>query len=241
METKMCDIHAHIVYGVDDGARNIDMSLEMLRRACEQGARNIVCTPHSYGNIKQYFKNLKTLQIQTEKENIKINLYSGCEIYCDDDNIHRIIVELNIGKLPTINKTPYILVEFNPYASTSEIIYCVRQLQQQGYKIIIAHIERYPSLFAESKWIPLLQEMGCLFQINIYSIYDERKAQIKTFAQKLLKEKCVSFLGSDAHRTEHRPYMIKNGINYLHDYFDNKYIEDICYNNAEYILNIKKE
>lgn len=241
MKYNINDIHSHVVYGVDDGARNLDMSIEMLRNAHMQGVRNIVCTPHSYGDIKQYLKNIKTLQEQIKKENINVNLYSGCEIYCDEGNINRIIVELNLGSIPTINKTKYVLVEFNPYADANEIIKCVRLLREHGYKIIIAHVERYYNLSKEDRWLSLLKEWGCLFQVNAYSVFDERDLQIKMFAQKLLKEKYVTFLGSDAHRTNHRPYMIANGIDYICKNCDEEYARDICYRNAENLLNIEKE
>lgn len=238
MKTNITDVHSHIIYGIDDGARNLNMSIEMLRNAYEQGVRNIICTPHSYGDIKQYHKSIKILQEQIKMENIDINLYSGCEIYCDDCNINRVIVELNNGVIPTINNTKYVLVEFYPYADAKEIVDCVRLLRKNNYKIIIAHIERYSNLSEDDRWLLLLRKYGCLFQINAYSLFDERNIQIKAFAQKLLKEKYVTFLGSDAHRTNHRPYMIKNGIEYIYQNCDKEYADDICYKNAENLLNI---
>lgn len=239
MRHKINDIHSHVIYGLDDGAKNLDMSIEMLRNAYQQGTRNIVCTPHSYCDVKQYFKNIQTVQEQMKKENININLHPGCEIYCDDCNINRVIVELNNGVIPTINNTRYILVEFYTHANAKEIIDCIRLLRENNYKIIIAHVERYSSLFEDDKWLMLLKKWGCFFQINAYSVFDERDIQIKAFAQKLLKEKYVTFLGSDAHRTSHRPYMIKNGIDYIYKNCDKEYADDICYKNAENLLNIK--
>ena len=178
-------------------------------------------------------------KINELKENVNIDLYSGCEIYCDSENINTVITELNNKLIPTINNTQYILVEFFPYARADEIVDCVKQLCKHNYKIIIAHVERCLDLFKEEKWIPMLQQLGCYFQINAYSIFDERDLRIKTFAQKLLKEKSVTFLGSDAHRTTHRPYMIQNGLNYVYENCDEEYAKDICYRNAESLLNIK--
>ena len=239
MKYKINDIHSHVVYGADDGSKNLNMSIELLRTAYQQGVRNIVCTPHSDGDIEQYFNNIKILKGQLKKENININLHYGCEVYCDDCNINHVIYELNSGLLPTINQTQYILVEFYPYAEAKEIINCVKALQANSYKIIIAHIERYYNLFKDNKSLELLIQLGCLFQINAYSVFDESNIQIKKFSRRLLKEKYVTFLGSDAHRTNHRPYMIKNGIEYIYTICDKEYADDICYNNAENLLNIK--
>ena len=241
MKENITDIHSHIVYGVDDGAKNLSMSIEMLRSAYRQGVRNIVCTPHSDGDVVKYHKNIEDLRWKTKVEGININLYSGCEIYCDDCNINEVIAELNSGILPTINNTKYVLIEFYPYADTKEIINCVKLLHENNYKTIIAHVERYFNLTNDNVCLARLKEHGCLFQINAYSIFDERNDQIRTFAQKLLKEKCVTFLGSDAHRTNHRPYMIANGIEYIYKICDEEYADNICYRNANKILNINKE
>ena len=239
MKYKINDIHSHIVYGVDDGSKNLNMSIDILRNAYNQGARNIVCTSHSDGDVRQYFKNIKILKEQLKKENIDIGLYYGCEVYCDDCNINDVISELNGGIIPTINNTRYVLVEFYPYAETKEIINCIRILRNNGYKIIIAHVERYYNLFKDSKSLELLRLWGCLFQVNAYSIFDEKDIQIKNFAQKLLQEKHVAFLGSDSHRTNHRPYMIANGVEYIYTICDKEYADNICYKNAEILLNIK--
>ena len=239
MKYKIHDIHSHILYGVDDGANSLDMSIDMLRNAYNQGARSIICTSHSDSNMQQYFKNLKSLQEHLTTESINMNLYSGCEIYCDSDNIDSVIAKLNNGSLPTINNTKYILVEFFPYADADEILYCIKLLLEHNYKIVIAHIERYFGLHKDQKWTSILKKLGCHFQVNAYSVFDERDLQVKMFAQKLLKEKLVTFLGSDAHKISHRPYMINNGINYIEENCDDDYIQDVCYRNAENLLNIK--
>ena len=75
-------------------------------------------------------------------------------------------------------------------------------------------------------------------QINAYSLVDETNENIKRHARKLLKEKCVTFIGSDAHRTDHRAYMIKHGIDYIYNNCDVAYANDICYKNAERVLNM---
>ena len=121
MKVNITDIHSHIAYGIDDGAKNLSMSMDMLKSAYKQGVRNIVCTPHSDGDIAKCYNNIETLRTQVKAEGVDISLYSGCEIYCDDYNIHEVIAELNGGILPTINNTKYVLIEFYPYASTKEI------------------------------------------------------------------------------------------------------------------------
>ncbi len=238
MENKICDIHTHIVPEIDDGARNLEMSIEIMRTAYAQGTRNIVCSSHNWGNMEMYAEKLEELRRHAKEENIDIKFYPGCEIGCDYPLVEKIITDLDSGRIPTINRTSYTLVEFYPHAHADNILKCVKYIQAHGYKTIIAHMERYADLFAEAKWIPLLQEMGCLIQINAYSIQDTTDLQTKAFARQLLKEERVTFIGSDAHRTDHRPYMIENGIEYIYQHCDGKYAKDICYKNAERILKL---
>ena len=235
---KICDLHTHIVPNIDDGSLDLTMSVKMLKSAYTQGIRSVVCTSHSYGNIEEYHKNLKSLKSIIKRENININLYSGCEIFCNTNNINTVIYKLNNDEICTINQTKYVLIEFDSYATGIEITDCVKQIINNGYKIIIAHVERYKNLFTNDIWFNSLCEMGCLFQVNAYSFQDESKCNIRAAAKWLLKTGRVSFIGSDAHRTNHRPYMIKNGIDYILKNCDDEYVKDILYRNAKRILDI---
>lgn len=238
MVYKVFDVHSHIVPNVDDGSLNVDMSINMLRTAYKQGVRSIMCTSHDSCILDTYIKNLNKLQKRVIKENVDIKLYRGCEIYCDGNNTNEIINKLNSGNILTMNKTKYVLIEFNPCEIANIILRCVKNICSAGYIPIIAHTERYFELSMCSKYITLLQEYGCLFQINAYSIVNESDQEIKSFAIKLLNRKVVSFIGSDAHRTNHRNYIINDGINYIYNHYDSEYAKDVCYRNAQYMLNL---
>lgn len=239
MKNKICDIHAHIVPAIDDGAVDLNMAIEMLRSAYKQGVRSIICTSHSYFDMERYMKNFKILRSWAKKENIDIDLYSGCEVYGSLYTVEDLVLKLNSKTLPTINETKYVLVEFNPNTSANGIVDYITELHKYDYNAILAHTERYPSLFEDRNWISLLQKEGCLLQINAYSLQNESSKQRRDFARKLLTEKCVTFVGSDAHRTTHRPYAIKDGVDYIYTHCDIEYAKDICYRNARYILDIE--
>lgn len=239
MEHKVYDVHAHIIPGMDDGASDFNMAVDILRAAYAQGARSVICTSHGGCNIKQYLINFEELKRHTQRENIKINLYSGCEIYCNYNIISAVVERLRRKELLTINETAYVLVEFDPNVLVSEIVYCIKFLHDHGYKTILAHTERYVNLSVGGIWIKILHQMGCLFQINAYSFYDTCDEQMKCFARWMLKEKYVTFVGSDVHHIDYRRYAIKNGVNYVYQNCNTEYVKDICYRNAENILNIK--
>lgn len=239
MKNKICDIHAHIVPAIDDGAIDLNMGIEMLRSAYKQGVRSIVCTSHSYCYIERYAKNLEILNAWAKREDIDIDLYSGCEVYANLYAIEDLVACLDKKIFPTINGTKYVLMEFNPSTSANEIVSYIAELHKYGYKTILAHTERYPNLFEDYRWIPTLQQEGCLLQVNAYSFKNESKKQIRDFARKLLSEKRITFIGSDAHRTTHRPYAVQDGVCDIYENCDAEYAKDICYRNAERILNIK--
>ena len=238
MNYKVHDIHAHIVPAIDDGAINFNMSMEMLKMAHFQGTRAIVCTSHDGFDIEDYYQNLNILRKQTKKSNFDIKLFTGCEVYCSKKYIYQIIAELDNKQFLTMNETQYVLIEFNPYVDPEEIVYCVMMLHRYGYNTIIAHVERYHNLFQDNKWINILQELDCLFQINAYSLVNETNESIKFRARKLLMERRISFIGSDAHRTDRRTYMTNDGVEYIYQHCDKEYAKDICYRNAERILNM---
>ena len=138
-----------------------------------------------------------------------------------------------------MNNTKYILIEFSPYAAANQIVYYASCVVKHGYIPILAHVERYASLFENNKWISTLRDVGCHLQINAYSLQNERNVRIKDCVRKLLAENKVSFAGSDAHRTNHRPYNIESGIDYIYKNCTKEYADNICYKNAEKLLNLK--
>ena len=235
---NICDIHSHVIPQIDDGAVDLNMSIQMLRDAYNQGTRSILCTSHSYGNMIRYYENFNMLEKEVKRQNINISLYTGCEIYCSNYNIDAVIKDLRSNKLLTMNNTKYVLIEFDTVVSISEIVTCIGKIINNGFKVIVAHVERYKNLFKDIEVIAFLKGIGCLFQVNGYSLWNERNNNIRSVAQWMLKEELVSFVGSDAHQTTHRPYAIKNGVDYIFETCNVQYAKSVCYDNAKQILNI---
>lgn len=237
---RMIDIHSHMLFGIDDGTRGIEMSLEMLRSAYKQGVTDVFCTSHSHGSLDKYQKNFQLLKERVEMENIPITLHRGCEIYCSYSKgyLQDIIDSVHAGTYPTLADSPYILIEFDPYEDADSIEACVRFIQAQApaYKLVIAHIERCKPLRIAWNTIEKLCSLGCFFQINAYSLQEESSDAIKSFARKLLAKGYVTFLGSDAHRPDHRPPAVENGIKYVYANCTKEYAEAVCYKNAETLL-----
>ncbi len=108
----MIDTHSHILFGIDDGARNINESINILKKASTNGITDIILTPHYVPNSKYNCNNqdkqrlLNNLKEELIKNNIDINLYLANEVYLDLE-----ISNLLENDISTINGSKYILIE----------------------------------------------------------------------------------------------------------------------------------
>ena len=234
---RLFDTHAHAVFGVDDGASDMEMSIAMIRDAYKQGVTDIVCASHSWGDTHLYSGHFHELKEKLHELCIPVALHYGAEIACAKELLPQVIADIQKGKVHEILSSKYVMVEFPIDAPTDEILYCIKQITiQTNAKVILAHAERYKYLAADPKTVKLLQFMGCLFQINAYSLSETDNHKVRLFANWLLKNKLVSFVGSDMHQTNHRPPKVKTGVDYIYQHCDKAYADAICFGNAESLL-----
>lgn len=231
------DTHGHYVYGIDDGAANIEMALQMIRSAREQGVRAIICTSHSWGDFGKYKKHFEELRKRVILEKIDAQLYLGTEIECCEWTLPQTFEKLRAGIMHPLGNSKYILLEFDTDIGAKELLCYVKQLSEDtGYIPVIAHVERYPSLDEDPGALNVLKNWGIPLQINAYSLVEEKNQNVRDFARKLLEHKLVTFIGSDAHRLDHRPPNIQSGVEYIYANCDIAYANDVCYHNAEKML-----
>ena len=109
----MTDLHSHVLYGVDDGSEGLEMSLEMLQMASDNGTHHLVLTPHC--NVPDGYLNYMSSTIigryekikqEVERRHINIQVYLGMEVYASDD-----VDELvKAGEIIPLNKTRNLLI-----------------------------------------------------------------------------------------------------------------------------------
>lgn len=229
----------HLIPGVDDGAENMEMALAMMIRAKQQGILQIIATPHS--EVFRYSKEggkiiFKRLVDATAKVCPDVKLYLGCEVYCEARIMDQVLEDLNTGRYPTMNGSEYVLMEFSMYVEPEGALSCVEAMVNAGYKPIIAHMERYRYLCDNMDLVNRFRALGALIQINVYSLFDEDKDSIKNWARRLVQERKADFLGTDAHRTYHRPPSAEMGLNWLYENADQEYADAIAWGNAHTLL-----
>ena len=132
-----------------------------------------------------------------------MTLYLGTEILYEEG----VIDLLKSGEIRTMNGTRYVLVEFNVRTPFRQIREAIRLLSEARFRPIIAHVERYQSLTKRMERIEEMIDMKALLQMNISSVDGGFLNENKRWCRKLLKEGCITFLGTDAHNVDSRaPY-----------------------------------
>ncbi len=231
------DIHSHILPGMDDGAKNMAQTLEMLRVAQAEGIDRIIATPHykmgrfgaSTAKIKEVIAAVKAA---AAAEGIDIAIYPGNEIYYHSELEER----LENGRIATLNDTDTVLVEFSPTDSYTYIRNALDDVMSMGYQPILAHIERYQCMVKTPSHAADLKDMGVLIQMNADSATGETGFLIKRYCHTLLKEQLVDFMGTDAHSPLKRRPAMEKCAGMLYKKYPRGYADQILFQNAEEIL-----
>lgn len=214
MKRSITDIHMHIIPGVDDGAIDFKMSLEMIEEAYKQGVRNIFCTSHNVyekEDIERYKSKFFMLKKMSESLYHDLNLFMGCELLCAGEYMEDILYGLEVGVFLPLGDSKFVLIELYPDATPQEAELIVESMIGAGWKPILAHAERYPALF-EGQILQELINLGAMIQVNLYSLEEEINESVKERARHLVNNRLAHFVGSDSHRTNYRPPEYETGI-----------------------------
>ncbi|MDO4742782.1 MAG: hypothetical protein Q4B04_01950 [bacterium] len=222
------DTHSHVLPGLDDGARNLEESLKLLRILKKQNVDVVVATPHFYDGNEAFEDYLARRQSAYDavKECLTDDmpeLYLGCEVkyFRGISNIPE-IRKLRIGN------SDYILLEL-PYRSlTPSEIYEISDLKYSlGLTPILAHVERYIRFSGFSRILELLKEGEVLAQINAEKLDKIKK---RRRVNKLVKLGVISLLGSDTHSIKYRPPTVNMFFEGLDRKIRASFVKDIEYN-----------
>jgi tyrosine-protein phosphatase YwqE len=197
------DMHSHFIPGIDDGARTLDDSVTLIRRMHELGYKKLITTPHIqhefFRNTPEIILNgLEKVRGALKSENIPVDLEAAAEYLLDDGFEEK----ASQGNLLTFSGK-YLLVElsyFNPHPNLKTFVF---NLQVDGYKVILAHPERYTYWFSDFSKYEDLKDRGVFFQINLVSLAGFYPDPVKKMAEKLMEKGMIEFVGSDMHNTNY--------------------------------------
>lgn len=198
----MIDFHSHILPGIDDGSRDVEMSLQMLSMLKAQGVSTVAATSHFYATERTPQHFLERRQEAFDKLNASL-----------DEDAPEILLGAEVLYFPGICRmemlpelclqgTDLLLLEM-PFTSWSDhMIREVREIARSGrFTLVLAHIERYYDKQPTSVWDELLEE-GVLMQSNasFFLPFATRRKALR-----LLKEGRIHLLGTDCHNVTSRP------------------------------------
>lgn len=238
----MIDFHSHILHGVDDGSKDEDMTVDMLKLAKKSGTKGIVATPHFFrGRFQVPYEEVKKevakLKILAKNKDIDIEIYCGQEVYYNS----RILESFQCGDIGAIENSRYMLIEFPLREfSVDEAINDIYELQLKGVVPIIAHPERYKKFIEAPELINIFIEEGFLFQLNTGSITGDFGSGVKNTAKLFVKHKIYSTIGSDGHRSQVRTTDMTAGIKAI-EKINPGYVREMENISQEILMNNKVE
>ena len=207
----MIDVHTHILPAMDDGSRNVEMSLEMLRQEKQQGVDTVVLTPHFYRDKEdpEHYLVRRQKAFETLQEAIRQQ---------ENEEYPRLLLGAEVAWVPNlaewsglsqlcIGGGQYMLLEMPFYHWSDQTVYQIYDLMEQGITPIFAHLERYLKN-QKPEYIQEIISMGSPIQVSCAPLqrFFERKPIVQ-----LLKRRQAHLLGSDCHNLTVRPPNLAQG------------------------------
>jgi protein-tyrosine phosphatase len=206
---------------VDDGAKDLQESVEMAKMAVAEGITHIVATPHhnngQYSNSKQQIvAKVRELQNTLQKENIPLTILPGQEPRINGD----ILQDYENGNLLTINDFgKYVLIELpsnHVPRYTEKLLF---DLQMKELTPIIVHPERNQEIIENPDILYQLVKKGACTQITASSVTGHFGKKIKKFAFDVIEANLTHFIASDAHNVTTRPFRMQEAYEMIEKEF----------------------
>ena len=200
--TNFTDYHSHILPGVDDGVKKMEVSLKVLERYEQLGIAEVWCTPHIMEDIPNTTAALKARFAELcEAYQGPVKLHLAAE-YMMDALFEERLQQSDL--LPLGDKGNQLLVETSYFTPPMDMDALLNQVKQKGYYPVLAHPERY--VYMDRGRYTVLKDMGILFQLNLSSLGGAYGSEAKDKARWLLKHNYYNLAGSDLHSLHNMDY-----------------------------------
>jgi protein-tyrosine phosphatase len=206
---QLIDLHCHLLPGIDDGSKDLAMSLAMARMASADGISTIACTPHVFAGVYNnngpaIRKAVGPLAESIADAGIPISLVTGADVHIAPD----LDIQLRDGRALTIHNSRYFLLEPPHHVLPPRLDDLIFGLQAAGYVPILTHPERLSWIERHYDLIRRLASSSVLMQITAGSLMGRFGRRPRYWAERMLDEGLCHLLATDAHNTEQRsPHM----------------------------------
>ena len=213
------DMHSHLIPGIDDGAKTMEDSIELIQELQQMGYRKLITTPHIMSdqypnNAEIILGGLEKVRKELVKQNIEIKLEAAAEYYYDYE--FKELVEkkdlITFGDKFVLFELSYL----NPPEQLEELVF---KMRTSGYTPVLAHVERYPFWHNNYEQYDKLVHAGVKLQLNISSLHGQYGPAVKSVAQKLVDKNYIDLLGTDCHNM--------NYVQILKDTLTNPYLHKV--------------
>jgi len=204
------DIHSHLIPAIDDGAKSMEHSIELILSLKKMGYRKLITTPHVsdmfLNNTTDILEKYNNLKLELKNRSIDIEIEVAAEYYVDD-NFEALLSKQD---LLTFGKEKYLLFELSYFTSPQDLESLIYEIKLADYTPVLAHPERYVYLHNNIDKYQSIKSMGVLFQINLTSIVNYYSDEVTKVVKELIANGMVDFIGSDVHHKRHIKFLKKS-------------------------------
>lgn len=197
------DMHNHLLPGIDDGSQSVEQSLALIKGISDLGISKFICTPHIMEGVHPNTKAIindahSTLSSALIDSGSKVEIFAAAE-HMIDEGLSTIISKDNLCVMPG----GYVLIEMSYLSESRALFQTIFDIQNLGYKPILAHPERYNYYHMNFDMYKQIKNAGCLLQLNLLSISRYYGVDVKATALTLIKSGMYDFVGTDLHHERH--------------------------------------
>ena len=212
-QSKVIDLHCHLLPGVDDGPRSLGQALALAAASVENGISSAVVTPHVYpGHFENSLSSLlpvfANFRAALDQAGIKLELHLGAEVRLHPDAFE-LFESGDLPVLETVAGGRTVLLEFPDAQVPVGALAACKHFILKGVRPLIAHPERNKEFMREPSRVKPFLDAGCLLQITAASVVGGFGPQAWQAAHAMLANGWVAVMATDCHNLAHRPPVLR--------------------------------
>lgn len=234
----MIDLHCHLLPGVDDGSKSMDISLKLANDAVRDGIDYALLTPHHMNGVylnhkKTVIQQTQEFQMELDRHKIPLKVFPGQEVRINGD----LLTALDQDDILFADECgQYLMLEFPDDDIPSYTGNMIYELMQRGIIPVIVHPERNTMIMKQPDILYELLRKGCLSQITAGSYVGIFGHKVQKFSKQLIQAGQAYIFASDAHNLPKRNYEMGNAFKKFEVEYGDSYVKRFE-NNAKNIIN----
>lgn len=234
----MIDLHCHLLFACDDGPVRAEDSIALAKALRAAGVHTAACSSHIRSD-KGWINDLsrqetlhRNLQQALSAGGVEITVKQAAEHYCNEWLFEKPLA----GRAVPYENTQWLLVEPPYQGMPADFFGLLFQIRKQGFRILLAHVERFPYLYEKPELLRRLADAGYLMQINLGSLSGVYGREYKKAAEKILLDGYGGILAGDCHHASEVRGNIDEGRNALKKLLGEKAVHQLTEVNPGLLL-----